>query len=202
MVYESICTLCNPSSLDKGELKKQDGEGASLYVGESSRSIQERALEHWGAANKMDKKSHMTRHQALQHPGDPPEFIFKVVGQHRTALSRQIHEAVRIRRRGGEARILNSKGEWNRCHIPRLVMEEVDEDDRKELQRLEQERKDELLKSLEDDDQDWKRKKTRDLELLESKRRRTSEGGDEDVECEGGGRRRAKKLKYSMMKED
>ena len=56
------------------------------------------------------------------------------------------------------------------------------------------------MKTREDDDKDWKRRKTRDLELLEVKRRRASEGGDDDVEC-GGGRRRAKKLKYSRMTE-
>ena len=47
---------------------------------------------------------------------------------------------------------------------------------------------------MEDDDKDWKRRKTRDLELLEVKRRRPSEGGEDDTEG-GGGRRRAKKLK-------
>ena len=40
-VYESICSSCNPSSLNKGELKAQEGKGASLYVGETARSIQE-----------------------------------------------------------------------------------------------------------------------------------------------------------------
>ena len=35
-----------------------------------------------------------------------PEFIMKVVGFHRTALSRQVGEAVRIMRRG---LVLNSK---------------------------------------------------------------------------------------------
>ena len=81
----------------------------SLYVGESSRSLQERALEHWTAARKGDQTSHMVRHQALVHPEDPPEFQFRAVSYHRTALGRQIREAVRIRRRGGENGILNSK---------------------------------------------------------------------------------------------
>ena len=31
----------------------------SVYVGESSRSVQERASEHWGAARRGDKESHM-----------------------------------------------------------------------------------------------------------------------------------------------
>ena len=46
-----------------------------------------------------------------------------MISFHRTALSRQLKEAVRIRRRGGEGSILNSKGEYNRCYIPRLELE-------------------------------------------------------------------------------
>ena len=52
----------------------------------------------------------------------------RVVRNFKTALSRQIGEAVRIRRRGGAGMILNSKSEYNRCKIPRLVLEELDED--------------------------------------------------------------------------
>ena len=43
----------------------------------------------------------------------------KVVQHHRSALSRQVGEAVRIRRRG---LTLNSRGEFNRCSIPRLTL--------------------------------------------------------------------------------
>ena len=46
----------------------------------------------------------------------------RVVSQHRTALARQVSEAVRIGRRGGAGAVLNSKAEYNRCHIPRLRM--------------------------------------------------------------------------------
>ena len=45
VVYESICVRCNPSSTNKGELRKQESQAPSLYVGESSRSVQERAEE-------------------------------------------------------------------------------------------------------------------------------------------------------------
>ena len=43
----------------------------------------------------------------------------KVVQHHRSALSRQVGEAIRIRRRG---LTLNSKGEYNRCSISRLTL--------------------------------------------------------------------------------
>ena len=108
--------------------EEQEGELPSLYVGETSRSIQERAEEHWGAARRGDPKNHMVKHQSLVHPGEPPAFHFKLVSSHRSALSRQVREAVRIRRRGGAGQILNSKSEFNRCHIPRLVVEEEDKE--------------------------------------------------------------------------
>ena len=53
-------------------------------------------------------------------------------------------EAVRIRRRGGEGAILNSKAEFNRCHIPRLQLEEEEpEGARKESEQ-------ELMKQMEE----------------------------------------------------
>ena len=137
VVYESICLQCNPGAVKKGELEKVKDGTPSLYVGESSRSIQERAGEHWGAAKKGEEDSHMVRHQAMEHVGEPPSFLFKVISTHKTALSRQIKEAVRIRRRGGAGSILNSKSEHNRCHIPRLVVDKEDEDRKKQRLSLE-----------------------------------------------------------------
>ena len=72
----------------------------SLYVGETSRSIEERAQEHWGAARRKEEKSHMLKHQKMEHDGAAPKFVFKLISSHKTALSRQVKEAVRIRRRG------------------------------------------------------------------------------------------------------
>ena len=54
-----------------------------------------------------------------------PEFHLRPIKFHRTALERQIHEAVRIRRRGGEESLLNSKAEYNRCKITRLCLPEA-----------------------------------------------------------------------------
>ena len=75
IVYESICYKCNPSALRKGELKNQESSAPSLYVGETSRSIQERAMEHWNGARKGEDKNHMTKHQLMEHPGEPPSFV-------------------------------------------------------------------------------------------------------------------------------
>ena len=58
--------------------------------------------------------------------GEDPKFYMRVVNYFRTALRRHVAEAVRIRRRDGAGSILNSKAEFNRCRIPRLVVEEQD----------------------------------------------------------------------------
>ena len=164
VVYESMCKTCNPSFAKKGDLETQESEQPSLYVGETSRSIQERAQEHWGDARRGDPKSHMVRHQGLVHPGEPPAFHFKMISSHRSALSRQVREAVRIRRRGGATQILNSKCEFNRCHIPRLVVEEEDKDEMVLRQTLEQQERVAITRELDEDDVQWERRKQRDRE--------------------------------------
>ena len=60
----------------------------------------------------------MTDHSDL---GTPPKFKMKVVGSFKDALSRQLSEAVRIDLRGGG--VLNSKTEYSRCRVPRLVVD-------------------------------------------------------------------------------
>ena len=84
--------------------------------------------------------------------GERPEFRMKVPMYHRSATTRQVHEAVVIwqRSRGAqnrEGRILNSKSMFNRCKLQRLVIEdskekdddsiEVTAEDRIEVARLE-----------------------------------------------------------------
>ena len=58
----------------------------------------------------------------------------RMVTQSKTALERQVGEAIRIRRRGGAGAVLNSKSEFNSCHIPRLRVEDEEETKRREEQ--------------------------------------------------------------------
>ena len=58
----------------------------------------------------------------------PIQFTMRVMKYYNTALSIQVGEAVRIRKSGGEGYILNSKSEYNRCKIPRPIIEEQDEE--------------------------------------------------------------------------
>ena len=143
----------------------------------------------------------MTKHQGLDHPGVPPSFHFKLISSHRSALSRQVREAVRIRRRGGAGAILNSKGEFNRCHIPRLVVEEEDQEAKKEREAQEHMEKDELAKNLDEEDVQWQESKYRDRELREKKRRRGSEMDDgAKTGRQVGERRVLKRLRYGLIR--
>ena len=120
LVYENICAKCNPKAKDKGPLLEENKNVPSIYVGETARSVQERALEHWSSYKARHVDSHILKHMELHHaPEDKPEFIMKVVGYHKTALSRQCGEAVRIHKRGI---VLNSKSEYSRCKIQRLSL--------------------------------------------------------------------------------
>ena len=86
----------------------------------------------------------------------------RVIGTARTALERQTREAVRIRRRGGEGSILNSKAEFNRCYIPRLKLEEQD------IEKMEQQEQSELNsinERLRGDAEEWEQAKNKTREL-------------------------------------
>ena len=104
IVYESICTKCNPGAKAPGPFKSPETSVPSIYVGhvgESARSIFERAGEHWKSYEKRNPDSHIWKHHLIHHGGEgEPEMRFEVLGNYRTALSRQIAEAIRIRERG------------------------------------------------------------------------------------------------------
>ena len=142
LVYENVCGRCNEGAKGKKELEDVDPTIPSIYVGESSHTIQERSREHWAASKgcaKVQEGSHIYKHQELHDNGAEPNFIMRVMEYHKTALSRQTAEAVRIQRRGGAGAVLNSKNEYNRCFIPRLWLieeEVVEEMERAEEQEL------------------------------------------------------------------
>ena len=81
---------------------------ASLYVGETARSVGERAPEHWRDTETGKEESHMLEHQAAAHMGEqtPPEFHFKVVKKFQSSLERQVWDAIRIQMRGN---LLNNR---------------------------------------------------------------------------------------------
>ena len=125
-----------------------------------------------------------------------PEFVMKIRGFYRTALARQVAEAVMIRRRGGEGAILNSKGEFSRSYIPRLqvVEEEAVENSGDREQTAEQ---------LREQDRAWETTRTRELGRnailgpMSSPRKRSNEEGGEYK----GSKRRRRKFKHKLLDE-
>merc|ERR1711888_426874 len=74
------------------------------------------------------KDSHIHKHWVNKHKGKKTRFSFRILGFFNSALERQVGEAVRILRTGAE-RILNSKGEFNRCSLPRITAEDTKEEE-------------------------------------------------------------------------
>ena len=103
VLYENICARCVPKARGKGAIRGEDInlDIPSIYVGESSRSVVERMKEHWSSYKGRKEDSHMFKHQVMEHQGEEADFVVRVEGTFKTALTRQISEAVRIRRRGG-----------------------------------------------------------------------------------------------------
>ena len=117
-------------------------------MGESARSLYERAKEHHEDEESRKEDSHRMKHWVLDHPSllDPPRFKIKVVSSYRDPLNRQVGEAVRIEMRGGNT--LNSKTEYNRCRIPRLV---IDQEVWQIMRKKQKEINDEETKNLEEE---------------------------------------------------
>ena len=101
IIYESICKKCIPDAIKPGPVETPKTKTPCIYVGESSRSMYERAGEHWKAYKQRKPDSHIWKHHLVHHNGEgEPEMVFKMVGKFKTALTRQVTEAVTIRRRG------------------------------------------------------------------------------------------------------
>ena len=112
----------------------------AVYVGETSRSLAERTREHWASYRGRKEDNHILKHQQIAHNDGSPNFVMRMVGNYyKTALGRQVGEAVRIRRRGGATGILNSKTEYRCCHIPRLQVENEEETQKREAEIVREE---------------------------------------------------------------
>ena len=67
------------------------------------------------------EENHMLEHLAVTHREEQvPGFRLRVVKRCKTALERQVREAVRIEMRGN---VLNKKGMFKRCKLTRMVVD-------------------------------------------------------------------------------
>ena len=157
VLYENICTKCNPGVGEKKFKLNPPNHPPSVYVGESARSLYERGKEHWRDFKNKHEDSHILKHHQIHHGGlGDPSFHLRPIKFLNAPLTRQISEAVRIERMGEDI-LLNSKGEYNRCTLGRLTIGEVVEDNKEDNQisKLEEERRG----AIEDNTKEWESSK-------------------------------------------
>ena len=106
----------------KVDNKKEDFK--VKYIGESGRSGYERGVEHSNDFSRLEYRSHLLKHYILKHQDiklDELEYGMRIRSTFRTALERQVGEAIAIsREKRNGTELLNSKAEFNRCKIHRL----------------------------------------------------------------------------------
>ena len=186
VVYEIWCHTCKQADERRAEEQGRDAKKIKIfkYIGESAKSAYERGLEHQRDRTSLSTKSHMLKHAVDRHEGADPEkleFRMKVLRYHRSAFERQVSESQEIKR-NSKHHILNSKGEYNRCALPRLGLKMGT----KEYSRAkeEEDKETEKEKNIEDKIKYMKRmagKRTRGREKKESsapkRRKMTEENG-------------------------
>ena len=113
VVYQINCLRC------------ADSDKIYAYYGQTSRSLHERGQEHLTGLLKKHEDSPLYKHVSDVHQGEYVDFKMRVVKKHFTAFSRLVHESVMIDRasKNSKISIMNSKGEFGRCNLPRLVIE-------------------------------------------------------------------------------
>ena len=148
VLYETFCIRCKEEAdkqkeQDAGNTENTENTGNrvvnSVYTGETSLTLRERMVGVRGEGarggghlidyEKGLEKSHMTKHWLSCHRGEEkPKFGVKIIKSFSSCMVRQLWECIRIRRRlqeqaKGDVRLLNSKSEYSRCSLPRLVVE-------------------------------------------------------------------------------
>ena len=103
--YELECQLCT------------GGQG-SVYIGETARNLYTRSKEHLSLFRSGSPTSFMVKHQDSAHRGEEPAYQAKVIASTRDCLSRQVREAVLIRR--SQKQVLNGKSEWHQPPLYRV----------------------------------------------------------------------------------
>ena len=131
IVYETFCINCGSDG--EGEIegkrnniqkRKKKKKYKYKYIGETSRSGYERGGEHMDDKRNFNEKSHMLKHCLIAHKDEDPadvKFGMRMRSQYKTALERQIGEAIAIlEEKENMVELLNSKSEYNRCSLPRI----------------------------------------------------------------------------------
>ena len=106
--YSVECQLCPDGS-------------KSIYHGETARNLYTRWLVHEQNYRLRNAKSFMLKHQEKEHQGRPGRYKAKVTATAKDCLTRQVREAVHLRR--SAVPTLNSKTEWHQPALFRIQRE-------------------------------------------------------------------------------
>ena len=119
-----------------------------IYIGETSRTLHQRANEHYRDAKDFSEKSQILKHwmSSIDEEKEAPNFIFRILGTFRDCLSRQVNEAIRIHY--SKDFLLNSKNEYAANCLTRLTINE-NKVERKKRERKEEEEERETLRKIE-----------------------------------------------------
>ena len=113
VVYEGSCDACEAEYKGRTNSKRP-----GVYIGQSYRSLYERAGEHMASFRREESCSFMFKHWAVSHKEmtEPPKFSFKVLRCHKDPLSRMVDEAVKIH----HSATMNSKPEYRSFKLNRI----------------------------------------------------------------------------------
>ena len=105
--YEIVCVECS----------------CTCYNGETAGNAFSRGKQHLDDLYHSRAVSRMKQHADQKHDGRVPDFKMNITGVYgNDAMSRQIGEAIRIRR-APPGQLVNSKEEWNFLQLPNVVLE-------------------------------------------------------------------------------
>ena len=80
ILYKSYCKLCNKEATEMESKRKESTRRQGVHVGESSRSLHERAKEHWAAYAAKAEDSYILKHWVNHHGGQgEPHFRIDVI---------------------------------------------------------------------------------------------------------------------------
>ena len=134
---------------DKAKLKRlQEQIKLYKYVGESARSLYERGFEHLMDFESLSTKSHMLKHAVDKHTDEDPtniQFGIRIIKSSKSSYERQTYESSAIQESRKYHFLLNSRSEYNRCAVPRLMCKLGD----KAYKRYEKEMEKDLAKEEE-----------------------------------------------------
>ena len=100
----------------------------TIYWGETSRSIFERGLEHLKGQEEEEIDNPLWKHSVNCHNNNKQKYEIEVVETHSVAMKRQISEWLLILEGGKMGPILNSKNDWGSEKLPRVVIENQEND--------------------------------------------------------------------------